>query len=187
MYKLNELALVVLCQLACVAGGSSVNALRRRSCEAARRIGKRQFFHAFGVRFSQLRRKNTYAHIQSIPPAAQAMSVTRKIVLLSSQAIFRIEVKFDKLSFCTFLYKTCFQITRVTISCDPFKKYIRPNVFKVKSAISIVIVVSRRIRLYAGIVVLNIQLAITFLFPLQFVSKALVKIHNTGEKKENKS
>ena len=36
------------------------------------------------------------------------MSVTRKIVLLGFQAIFRIEVKFDKLSFCTFLYKTCF-------------------------------------------------------------------------------
>ena len=142
---------------------------------------------AFGVRCSQLRRKNTYAHIQSIPPATQAMSVTKKIVLLNCQAIVRIEVKFDKLSFCTFLYKTCFQITRVTISSDPFKKYIRPNVFKVKSAISIVIVVSRRIRLYAGIAVLNIQLAITFLFPLQFVSKVLVKIHNTGEKKENKS
>ena len=59
MYKLNELALVGLCQLACVAGGSSVHALRERSCEPGRRKGKRQLSHAFGARFSQLRRKNT--------------------------------------------------------------------------------------------------------------------------------
>lgn len=95
MYKLNELALVVLCQLACVAGGSSVHALRQRSCEAGRRMGKRQFSHAFGARFSQLRRKNTYAHVQSIPPTTQAMSVTRVkrknlFSLLICQAIVRI-------------------------------------------------------------------------------------------------
>ena len=77
----------------------------------------------------------------------------------------------------------------MTISSDPFKKYVRPNVFKTKSAISIVIVVSRRIRLYAGITLLNIQLAITFLFPLWFVyiKSASKNTYNTGAKKWNKS
>ena len=77
MYKLNELELVVMCRLPGVAGGSSVHALRQRSCEAARRMVRKQFSPALGARFSKLRRKNTYAHVQSIPPATQPVSVTR--------------------------------------------------------------------------------------------------------------
>ena len=102
MYKLNELALVVLCRLACVAGGSSVQALRQRSCEEARRMGKRQFSHTFGARRS--RTINTTSYTGYVGDESE----TKKIVLLTCQGIVSIEVKFDKLSFSTFLYKTCF-------------------------------------------------------------------------------
>ena len=141
----------------------SVHALRQRSCEAARRMGKRQFSHsllaASPQKYLRSRTINTTSYTGYVGDESERSEGS---VLWTCQAIVRIEVKFDKLSFCTFLQKTCFQIIRVTISSDLSKKYVRPNVFKAKS---IVIVVSRRIRFYAGITFLNIQLAITFLFP----------------------